>query len=442
MDKAKKVMGEDSREFAVYKRKIGTPRVIGLYAKRALTAKKIEDPGLLEESNFPEFERALETMLTKERGAITLQILANKITNSGTEILRSVVMQENALMMANDEFMERYETAIGEIDDIRNKKRMEFVKINNAANQVFEDLKPVLDSYWENIEDAAMQVIDNFSMTSEDFKRDKLKIVTGKLTDKIKEGIEDRAQIICEQIQNSINVAVSCEAERLQSFEDEFFESVARIQEMFTMPDKISKNGTAADKGIGAALGSFGFGAAFLGFREAGIKGALLGGVTGLISFSSIFFTAVLSLSPIWPITLCLMAVAGLAGTFTAGFAVDKLLVNERIDKYKTNFRTQVKKQFHEMRLNNDFTETVRRQVFSAFEGIKSKIEQETEIILRDTQETLDNLNALKTEKNSVSEREMDRLHSIAEKASTIVADAYAVRKAISDSMDNSQTDQ
>ena len=437
MDKAKMVMGEDSREFAVYKRKIGTPRVIGVYAKRALTAKKIEDQGLLEESNFPEFERALETMLTKERGAITLQILANKITNSGTEILRSVVMQENALMMANDEFMERYEAAIGEIDDIRNKKRMEFVKINNAANQVFDDLKPVLDSYWDNIEEAAMQVIDTYSMTSDDFKRDKLKIVTGKLTEKIKEGIEDRAQLICEQIQNSINVAVSCEAERLQSFEDEFFQSVARIQEMFTMPEKISKNGTAADKGIGAALGSFGVGAAFLGFREAGVKGALLGGFTGLISFSSIFFTTVLALTPAWPIALCLMAVAGLAGTFTAGFAVDKLLVNERIDKYKNNFKTQVRKQFHEMRLNNDFTETVRRQVYSAFEGLKGKIEQETEIILRDTQETLDNLNALKTEKNDVSEREMERLHGIAQNASAIVSDAYAVRKVISESLEN-----
>ena len=437
MDKAKMVMGEDSREFAVYKRKIGTPRVIGLYAKRALTAKKIEDQGLLEESNFPEFERALETMLTKDRGTITLQILANKITNSGTEILRSVVMQENALMMANDEFMERYEAAIGEIDDIRNKKRAEFVKINKAANQVFSDLQPVLDSYWENIEEAAMQVIDSYSMTSDDFKRDKLKIVTGKMTEKIKESIEDRAQLICEQIQNNINVAVSCEAERLQSFEDEFFESVTKIQEMFVMPDKISKNGTAADKGIGAALGSFGVGAAFLGFREAGVKGALLGGVTGLVSFSSIFFTTVLALSPAWPIALCLMAVAGLAGTFTAGFAIDKLLVNERIDKYKNNFETQVKKQFHEMRLNNDFTETVRRQVFSAFEGLKGKIETETEIILRDTQETLDNLNSLKTEKNNISEREMDRLHSIAEKASAIVSDAYAVRKVISDSLDN-----
>ena len=441
MDKAKAVMGEDSREFAVYKRKIGTPRVIGVYAKRALTAKKIEDQGLLEDSNFPEFERALETLLTKERGAITLQILANKITNSGTEILRSVVMQENALMMANDEFMERYDAAIEEIEEIRNKKRMEFVKINNAANQVFDDLQPVLDSYWDNIEEAAMKVIDGYRMDSTDFKRDKLKIVTAKLTDKIKESISDRAQLICEQIQNSINVAVSCEAERLQDFEKEFFESVVKIQEMFIIPDKISKNGTASEKGIGAALGSVGGGIAggiFLGFREAGAKGALLGGVTGLVSFSSIFFTAVLALSPAWPIALSLMAVAGLAGTFTAGLAIDKLLINERIDRYKTNFKTQVKKQFHEMRLTNDFTETVRRQVYSAFDGLKARIEEETEIILRDTQETLDNLNALKNEKNDVSEREMDRLHSIAQKASSIVADAYVVRKAVSEAAEES----
>ena len=40
-----------------------------------------------------------------------------------------------------------------------------------------------------------------------------------------------------------------------------------------------------------------------------------------------------------------------------------------------------MRKQFHEMKLNNDFTETVRRQVFSAFEGLKGKIESETEII-------------------------------------------------------------
>ena len=40
MEKAKMVMGEDSKEFAVYKRKIGNPKVIGLYAKQALVAKQ------------------------------------------------------------------------------------------------------------------------------------------------------------------------------------------------------------------------------------------------------------------------------------------------------------------------------------------------------------------------------------------------------------------
>ena len=87
------------------------------------------------------------------------------------------------------------------------------------------------------------------------------------------------------------------------------------------------------------------------------------------------------------------------------------------------------------MMLNNDFTETVRRQVFSSFDSIKSKIEEETEIILRDTQETLDNLNDLKAEKSEVSQKEMERLHMIAEKASNIVQDAYAVRKVLSDEM-------
>ena len=441
MEKAKKVMGEDSREFAVYKRKIGTPRGIGVYAKKALVAKTTGDQAMLEESNFPEFENALESMLTKERGVISLQIITNKITNSGTEILRNVVMQENALMMANDEFMVKYEAAIKEIEEIRNKKREEFVKINDSANQVFNSLQPILDSYWDKIEEAAMQVIDNFQMSSDDFKKDQLKIVSAKLTEKIRESIEVRAQIICEQIQNQINVAVSGEAERLQGFEDAFFESVARIQEMFTISNRVTQNGGVVDKIIGVAIGSYGVGGLFLGFRESGLKGALLGGATGLTGFyatyyASMVFAGFFGITATLPVTLFLMAVAGIAGTFTSNFAVDKILVKERIEKYKSNFKTSVRKQFHEMKLNNDFTETVRRQVFSSFEGLKKKIEEETEIILRDTQETLDNLNDLKTQKSSVSQKEMERLHNVAESASRIVQDAYAVRKVLTEQMD------
>ena len=121
-----------------------------------------------------------------------------------------------------------------------------------------------------------------------------------------------------------------------------------------------------------------------------------------------------LLLNPSTAVIALLFVSAGLIGSFTAGFTIDTLLINDRIDRYKDNFKAQMKKQFHEMRMNNDFTETVRRQVYNAFDG-------------------LDNLNAIKNEKSTVSERETDRLHSIAQRAGNIVSGAYAVRKAVSD---------
>jgi len=441
MEKAKNVMGENSKEFAVYKRKIGKPKVIGVYAKKALMAKESGDAAMLEESNFPAFERTLETMLTKERGAITLQILANKIISSGSELINSILIRENSLMMETDEFMDKYSAAIEEIDDIRTKKRAEFVRINDAANGVFQGLQPILDSYWMQIEETAMQVIDDYPMSADDLKKDKLKIVYAKLTEKIKESIENKAQLICEQIQNEINVALSDEAERLQSFEDEFFASVSRIREMFSVASKAKRNGGVMDQIIGVAIGGVGAGGLFIGIREAGIKGALLGGAAGFAGFYATFYAAFylatfLGITAAGPVTLCLMAIAGLAGTFTGKFSVDKLLVQERIDKYKASFKQSVKKQFHEMKITSDFTETVRQQVFASFQGLKSKIEEETEIILKDTQKTLDNLNQLKSDRKNMSDSEKEKLHDIAEYTGALLAETYNLHKTLTEGME------
>lgn len=440
MEKAKAVMGEDSKEFAVYKRKIGKPKVIGVYAKKALMAKESGDAAMLAESNFPTFEKVLETMLTQERGVITLQILANKIISSGSELINSIIIRENSLMMETDEFMDKYTAAIEEIDDIRTKKREEFVRINDAANKVFQGLQPILDSYWVQIEETAMKVIDAYPMSADDLKKDKLKIVYSKLTERIKENIENKAQLICEQIQNEINIALSDEAERLQSFEDEFFASVARIQEMFSVPQKRSRNGGVVDQIIGVSIGTVGAGGLFIGLREAGIKGALLGGAAGFAGFYATFYAA-FSLATVLgiaagPVVLCIAAVAGLAGTFTGKFSVDKLLVQERIDKYKASFKQSVKKQFHEMKIHSDFSETVRRQVFASFQGLKSKIEEETEIILLDTQKTLDNLNQLKMEKKNMSDNEKEKLRNIAEYTGELLAETYNLHKVLTDSME------
>lgn len=68
VEKARKVLGEESEEFAAYQRKLGKIKVLGVSAKQALKAKKTENDALWEESRFGAFETELERMLTEDRG--------------------------------------------------------------------------------------------------------------------------------------------------------------------------------------------------------------------------------------------------------------------------------------------------------------------------------------------------------------------------------------
>ena len=88
------------------------------------------------------------------------------------------------------------------------------------------------------------------------------------------------------------------------------------------------------------------------------------------------------------------------------------------------------------MKISSDFTETVRQQVFASFQGLKAKIENETEIILMDTQKTLDNLNQLKTDKKTTSENEKEKLRNIAEYTGELLAETYNLHKVLTDNME------
>ena len=88
------------------------------------------------------------------------------------------------------------------------------------------------------------------------------------------------------------------------------------------------------------------------------------------------------------------------------------------------------------MKISSDFSETVRQQVFASFEGLKSKIEQETEIILMDTQQTLDSLNKLKAERKTMSDNEKIKLQNIAEFTGSLLAETYNLHQALTEEME------
>ena len=107
IEKAKKLYGENSPEFEVYKQKIGKPKIFGLSAKQALKGKLRGDNALLEVSRFPAFEQELERFLTEDRGAVSLQVQVNKILAAADEIVKNVQLRESALSMGRQEFQEK-----------------------------------------------------------------------------------------------------------------------------------------------------------------------------------------------------------------------------------------------------------------------------------------------------------------------------------------------
>ena len=94
MQRAAEVHGAESVEYKSYARKLGGLRLFLVAGRLALTAKLANDPHSLAASHFPEFEAALARFLTEERGALLLEVTANRTLTAAQQILDTIVMEE------------------------------------------------------------------------------------------------------------------------------------------------------------------------------------------------------------------------------------------------------------------------------------------------------------------------------------------------------------
>lgn len=433
--KAAKTMGPDSKEFQAYKQKIGKVRVYGLSAKMALKSKMSGNQEKLEQSCFPTFESALERFLTEDRGAVMLSVPVSKIRTASVEIFKTVELRENALKMRKEEFDDKYSQAMDEIETIREQRRVEFNRINTSAQYTYDELRPMIKNFWPELETTALNVIDDFPLQTTDIDDKNMEATQIAINNAVKKEVTGAAQNLTERIQSSITMALENEAERLSDFENDFYKATEKIQNLFSV--SVKGGATKSDTIFGAAIGGligYGVGGAYLGFREAGWKGALLGGATGLAGTIGMglginLLIGALALPVTWPVAIIAAMAAGIAGTFTGKFAISKIFSNQRIEKFKTSYKEVVSQHFSEMQAQDDFGEKVRTQVENAFEALKTKIKTETENILSDTQNTLTQLKVFLAENQLTAEKEQAELKQMIENVNEIVAHSEDVNK-------------
>ena len=429
--KAAKTMGENSKELEAYKRKIGKVRVFGLSAKKALKAKMAGNDEALKKSCFPEFENELERFLTEDRGAIMLSVPVSRALSASVEILKSISLHENALLMQKEEFNKKYSLAMEEIEEIRNQRREEFNRINKSARETFDELKPLIKGFWPKIEAKAEEAIERYFLINDDINNENIELTQIAIMDSIKKETSETAQILSEQIQNCITTALEEETDKISVFENSFLEATAKIQDLFFIAKPVQENSGTA---LGTTLNYFtlGGGSAYLGFKEAGWKGALIGGLSGgAATFGGAFATGLvftaLGLSFTFPVLLIVGIGSALLGTFTGKKATSMLFPQDKTERFKSEFKKEISAQFVEMKTAENFSEKVRTQVDTAFTALKDSIQRETENILNDTQNTLTQLKVDLANNTTTTEKEQEQLKKMIVGTEKIISHAESV---------------
>ncbi|MFQ9197977.1 MAG: hypothetical protein ACLR30_13525 [[Clostridium] leptum] len=173
-----------------------------------------------------------------------------------------------------------------------------------------------------------------------------------------------------------------------------------------------------------------GLGGAYQGFKQAGWKGALVGGAVGLgASYGGVLLLSSLAIPFSWPVILAV----GLAGTLASRFAIGKLFNNT--ERQILNFREKLKEaitaKFEEMAGENNMAKQVEDQIATAFNALKQRIDEETETILQDTENTLVDLQTKVAENKVLAAKEQESLTQMVEKVARITETAAGLNEQI-----------
>lgn len=217
MQNAEQQFGKDSEDYKAYLSRIGKPRVFGVSAYQALQAKQKADPNLLTQSRFGELETALETFLTQERGAISLQVPVNRAIASSKEILSAIRSQLTELDRKKQELSTEYEAAVANITAQQ--------QMQQQSDAVLAKLKEKIRQYLNQVEaelkQAASQAIDSIMLTHYDFNQAVILERMLKLDRNVAQGLESQSRKLAGKMQMEVRQELENLANRLQPTADE-----------------------------------------------------------------------------------------------------------------------------------------------------------------------------------------------------------------------------
>ncbi len=298
MQKMELVYGADSKEYQDALSKVGDIHLISVSAKKALKSKVNNKPELFEESGFGKFEGALSHLLTSERGILDLIHPVNTIMSTSKEALEMANMRMEAMNMDADEFEKVQNESLEELEKTREAKKEEIDSLKAKGRTLYQDMLPEVAAAYDDITNQMSAFVSQYSISESDVaNEDSVKAFSAKMSQQVNSQIEGILAVHTERIQHKVSEQLGRDIAKMEQFGLKVNNSLQNIQIAVKPKNDVLDSAKA---NIGAVVGDtvvdfagmIGLtmltggclpcvGAMVSGYKEDGVKGAALSGVTG-----------------------------------------------------------------------------------------------------------------------------------------------------------------
>lgn len=394
------VYGKDSKEYQSAKDKIGEIRLLPVSAKKALKGKLKNDAAMLQNSGYTEFESALSKLLTEERGMLELIHPVNQLLSAGKEATQTIETRLNALAMSTAEFEEVQKDSIAKIEETRNRKKEEIHTLRTKGKTLYANLLPEIEPLYADMESTLSAYVETCEIRESDIANDAARQnFSAEMSQTLNHEIENQLSVQLERLQVKIQEQLGRDIDNMEGFAREFDEALSDIH--INLRDSAAETGGAAiTSALIDGIGNFalanilegylpGVGGLISGFKEHGIKGAAVGGLTG----AGITVALSLLLPTIGIVGLPFTLIAGIAGSF-GGKKITQLVFGKKeravnMERIRDSLLASVQKALNELRANGVLENWLQDTCEKTYNQVADNMDQEWENSLQTLESTL-----------------------------------------------------
>ncbi|MCD7715860.1 MAG: dynamin family protein [Lachnospiraceae bacterium] len=430
LDKTEHIHGANSAQYQETKNKLAGLILYPVSAKQALVGRTKNRPELVEESGFPAFEERLRKLLTEERGALEIIRVSHVIFEMIVQGQSALEMRRGALEMDAEAFLETKKEAETRIRQMREEKTEEKNRVRQAGKEIKREMAILVEQKYDELEERLCTFVDQYPINLSLLKKEAdQKRFQERFSEDLEEEVKEALSEYTEQMNVYLTEKMGEEAIHVKDYVGELAEQLNGIAL------NIKKNSVTDDAlivgvdGLSNLLAATGFalfstgslpfmglGGLVEGYREAGLKGGVTGFVSGAATSTAVAAALVFGLGsvPYLPFAV----ITGVAGSL-GGKAFTSLVWGKDISERKTKeIRDELKQTIHptitalkDQKLLEDWAQ---QQVQTQVDGMIAQLEEETEMIISDTEATL---NAIAAEMSSVSQNKEQKLKEYSELA-------------------------